>query len=250
MEDGGWPGFSIFHLQSSILAAIHRCLDFLQRGGLRRIQRQRLRRQNVLAGIRIALGNLRGDFDQTAVFEFADGGGGGFGQFDQFRQRQFAPFLDDVPDFLLAFGQFRKFAAHRQRADKQAFAPAGFFLAHGFGQNGFQRDFRRAAVIIGNPAREFQDLRRDERLRADDFENGFEIGVCRFLGERGDAAQNFSRAERHLHAAAHLDLPRQSGRNQIIELLAERDFEADAGNHSSGRELKSRMGQSESESIM
>jgi hypothetical protein len=146
-------------------------------------------------------------------------------------QRHFAPFLDDVPDFLLALGQLRKFAAHRQRADKQPFAPAGFLLAHGFGQDGFQRGFRRAAIVLGNPAREFQDLRRDERLRADDFENGFEIGVRRFLGERGDAAENFARAERHLHAAAHLDLPRQSGRNQIIELLAERDFKADAGDH-------------------
>ena len=185
----------------------------------------------MFARVGIALGNLRGDFDQAAVFEFADGGGGGFGQFDQFRQRQFAPFLDDVPDFLLAFGQFRKFAAHRQRADKQSLAPAGFLLAHGFGQNGFQRDFRRAAVVIGNPARELQDLRRDERLRADDFENGFEIGVRRFLGERGDAAENLARAERHLHAAADLDLSGQSGRNQIIKFLAQRDFKADAGNH-------------------
>ena len=66
---------------------------------------------------------------------------------------------------------------------------------------------------------------------ADDFENWFEIGMHGFFGEGGDTAQNFSRAEWHLHAAADLDLSRQSGRNQIIELLAERDFEADAGNH-------------------
>ena len=118
-----------------------------------------------------------------------------------------------------------------QCADKQSLAPAGFLLAHGFGQNGFQRGFRRATVVIGNPAREFQDLRRDERLGADDFQNGFEIGMCGFLGEGGDATQNFSRAEWHLYAAADLDLSGQSGRNQIIELLAERDFEADAGNH-------------------
>ena len=56
---------------------------------LRRIQRQRLRRQNVFAGVGIALGNLRGDFDQAAVFQFADGGGGGLGQFEQFRATAF-----------------------------------------------------------------------------------------------------------------------------------------------------------------
>ena len=185
----------------------------------------------MLAGIRIAFGNFGSDLNQTAVFKFSDGGGAGFSEFDQFRQRQLAPFLDDVPNFLLAFGQLRKFAAHRQRADKQAFAPAGFLLAHGFGQDGFQCDFRRAAIVLGNPAREFQDFRRDERLHTDDFENGFEIGVGRFFGKRGDATQNFSRAEGHLHTAAHLDLPGQSGRNQIIELLAEGDFKADTGDH-------------------
>jgi hypothetical protein len=180
---------------------IHGRLDFLQCGGLCRIQSQRLRRQDVFAGIRIAFGNLRGNLNQAAILEFADGGGGGFGQLDQFLQRQLAPLLDDVPNFLLALGQLRKFAAHRQRADKQPLAPAGFLLAHGFGQNAFECDFRRAAVVLGNPARKFQDFRRDERLRADNFQNWFEIGVCRFFGERGDATQNFSRAEWHLHAA-------------------------------------------------
>ena len=128
-------------------------------------------------------------------------------------------------------GSFGNSPLDRQRADEQLLAPAGFFLAHGFGQDGFQRDFRRAAVIFGNPAREFQHLRRDERLRADDLENRLEIGVRGFLGQRGDDAENLARAERHLHAAADVDLSGQSGRNQIIELLAERDFEADAGDH-------------------
>ncbi len=173
MENGGWFGLSIVRLQSSTLAAIHSRLDFLQRGGLRRIQRQRLRRQDVFAGVRIAFGNLRGNLNQAAILKFADGGGGGFGQFDQFLQRQLVPLLDDVPDFLLTLGQLRKFATHRQRADKQPLAPAGFLLAHGFGQDGFQRGFRRAAVVLGNPARKFQDLRRDERLCADNFQNRF-----------------------------------------------------------------------------
>ena len=57
------------------------------------------------------------------------------------------------------------------------------------------------------------------------------MGVRGFFGEGGDATKNFSRAERHLHTAADLDLSGQSGRNQIIELLAEGDFETDAGDH-------------------
>ena len=195
--DGGfqnWTGFGcrtgvgrdarLHPRDAGATTAIHCRRDFFQRGGLRRIQRQRLRRQNVFAGIGIALGNLRGDFHQAAVFEFADGRGGRLGQFDQFLQRQFAPFLDDVPDFLLAFRQFGKFAGHRQRADKKPFAPAGFLLAHGLGQNGFQRDFRRAAVIVRNPAREFQNLRRHESRaagRAGDPQNGFKIGAPRIL---------------------------------------------------------------------
>jgi len=185
----------------------------------------------MLTAIRIAFRNLRGDFDEAAIFKFADGGGGRFGELDQFLQRQLASFLDDVPNFLLAFWQFGKFATDRQRADKKPFAPAGFFLAHGFRQNGFQCDFRRAAVIIRNPTREFQNFRRDERLHTDDFENRFEFCMCGFFGERGHTAENFSRAEWHLHAAADFNLSGQSGRNQIIEFLAERDFKTDTGNH-------------------
>ena len=68
-------------------------------------------------------------------------------------------------------------------------------------------------------------------MRADDFEDGFEIGVAGFFGHGGDDAENFPRAERHLHAAADIHLPRQRRRNRIIELLAQRDFQTDAGDH-------------------
>ena len=181
---------------------------------MRRIQHDGLRRQNGFARIRIALGNFRSDFNQAAIFQFANGGGSRFGKFEQFGQQNFAPFFDDVPNVLLAFRQFRKFTAQRQRADEQLFFPAFLFLAHGFGQNAFQRGLRRAAIIFANPAREFQNFRRHQSLRADDFENGFEFGVRRFLGERGDTSENFPRAERHLHAAADFDLPGQFRRNR------------------------------------
>ena len=109
----------------------------------------------MLAGIRIAFGNLGSDLNQAAVFEFADGGGGGFGEFDQFLQRQLAPLLDDVPDFLLSLGQLRKFAGRWQRADKQAFAPAGFLLAHGFRQNA---EAREKEIIEGSKNSNISDL--------------------------------------------------------------------------------------------
>ena len=104
---------------------------------MRRIQRERLRRQNGFARIRIAFGNFRGDFNQAAVFELANGCGGGFGEFEQFGQQNFAPFFDDVPDILLAFRQFWKFTAQRQRADEQPFSPAAFSLRTASGRTLF-----------------------------------------------------------------------------------------------------------------
>jgi len=35
----------------------------------------------MFAGVGVAFGDLGGDFDEAAVFEAADGGGGGFGKF-------------------------------------------------------------------------------------------------------------------------------------------------------------------------
>ena len=48
---------------------------------------------------------------------------------------------------------------------------------------------------------------------------------------RGDDAENFARAERHLHAAADINLPGQLRRNRIIKFLPQRDFQTDAGDH-------------------
>ena len=221
---------SAFCLLPSAFARIHCLHDFCQRRFLGRIQRQWLGWQDLFAGIGIAFGNLRGNLNQTAVLQFADGGGGGFARFKQFLQRQFTAFLDNIPDACCRFGSFGN-SPPRQCPDKQPFAPASLLLAHGLGQDAFEGGLRRATVIIPNPARQLQDFRRDERLRADDFENGFEPGMGGFLGQRGDHAQNFPRPERNLHPAANVNLVRQAGRNQIIELLAKRDFKADAGNH-------------------
>jgi hypothetical protein len=84
--------------------------------------------------------------------------------------------------------------------------------------------------ILG-AAGELEDFGGDQRLRADDFEDGLEPGVRRFLGQTGHAPQYFARAERDLHPAADIDLVRQLWRNEVIELLAEGDFQADVRNH-------------------
>jgi len=174
---------------------------------------------------------LRRDFHQGGIFEFSHRRRRGFGQREQFRQRNFAPLLDNVPHVLLSLGQFWKFTTDGERADEQPFAPARVFLAHRFGQNTFQRDLRCAAIILANPARELQNFRRHQSLRADDFENGLEIKMAGFFRERGDHAENFPRAERHLHPAAHINLSRQFRRNGIIKFLPQRDFQTDAGDH-------------------
>src|SRR5688572_1011927 len=80
--------------------------NLFQRGGLLVIQRQRLRGEDVLPGIRIALGDLFADHYQPFIFEAAHGFGGGAGKLEQFLQGHLAPFLDDVPDFLLTLGEF------------------------------------------------------------------------------------------------------------------------------------------------
>ena len=161
----------------------------------------------------------------------ADGGAGRFREFEQFLQRQFAAFLDEVPDFALTFGQFGKLARWRQHANKQPLAPAGLFLAHSLGQDALERNLRRAAIIFANPSRQFQDFGRDQRLRAEDLDDGLEPRVGGFLGDGRDAAQHLARSERHLHAAAHVHLVRQFRRNQVVKLLAEREFQGDTGNH-------------------
>ena len=119
---------------------VQRCFDFLQCHGLFRVQRQRLGGQDMLARVRVALGDSRPNADQPPVFKLPRGFGGGPGQFQQLAQRHLAPFLDDVPDFLLAARQFGQFAVQGQRADDQSFPPARFLLAHGFRQHALQGD--------------------------------------------------------------------------------------------------------------
>ena len=213
------------------LAGIHRCLDCGERSSLCRVERQGLRGENMLEGIGVALGDLGGDGDQAAVFQAADRSRRSLRQRQQFSQRQLAPFFEDAPHFLLPLRQLGQFAGRRQGPDMQPLAPVGLLVADGSGQDAFQRRLRRATVVIADPPGQLQNLGRHQRLRADDLQDGLEARVRRLFGQPGHAAQHLARSERDLDAAADLDLVRELGRNEVIELLAEGDFQRNAGNH-------------------
>ena len=214
-----------------LLHSVHVRQDRCQRFRLGGIQGERLARQDMFAGVGVALGDFRGDRDQALVFQAPEGGCRGLGQGEQFLERQFAPFLQDAPDLLLSFCKLRRFARQRQDTHVKPFTPPGFLVAHGFGEDAFQGGLRRAAVVVADPAGKLEDFGRNERLRADDLEDRLQCRVGGLLGQPGYAAQHLARAERNLDAAADLDLTGQLRRDEVIELLAERQFQGDAGDH-------------------
>src|ERR1039458_5844316 len=110
-------------------------------------------------------------------------------------------------------------------------APVRLLVADSFGQHAFQGRLRRAAVVLADPAGELKDFGCDERLRANDFEDGLKGRVLRFLSQASYAPEHLARAERDLHSAAEVNFVRELGRNIVIELLAECDFKGNAGNH-------------------
>src|ERR1035437_5673045 len=116
------------------------------------------------------------------------------------------------------------------RTNSRSRQPASSFRTAS-GKTDFNAVSGAAAIVLADPPRELQNFRRHQGLRADDFENGFEIRVAGFLGDGGDDAENFPRAERNLHAAADIHLSGQFGRNGIIKFLAQRNFETDASDH-------------------
>ena len=187
---------------------------------LRRIERQRLRRQNVLACIRVALGNLGGDGDPPFILQSSNRPRRRLSQFEQFMQRQLAPFFDDVPDLLLPFSEPGQLPLEGERAHEEPLAPAGLFVADGVGQDALEGDFRRATIILADPAGEFENFRRHQRLLADDFQDRLQIGVRRFLRQRRHTTHHFARPEWNLDAAPHIHLLRQVRRDGVIELFA------------------------------
>ena len=179
----------------------------------------------------IALGNLRREEDQAFVLQAANGFRRGPGKADELQERQFAPLLDDVPHFKLALGELGEVAGARGDPDMQALAPAGVFSAHRLRQHALEGDLRRAAIVVSDPARQRQHLGRHQRRRADDPDDGPELGEGGFLSQRGDDAKDLPSAKGHLDARPHVHLPEQFRRDGVIKLFPERDFQGDAGNH-------------------
>src|SRR5947209_17845512 len=107
----------------------------------------------------------------------------------------------------------------------QPLSPAGFLLAHGLGQDAFESDLRRAAIVVGNPAGQFQDLGGHEGLCSDDSKNGLELCMCRLLGQTSYTAHYLSPTKGHLNAAANADLRDEIGRDGIIKFLSQGDLE-------------------------
>ncbi len=70
-----------------------------------------------------------------------------------------------------------------------------------------------------------------ERLAAHHFQDGAEVRVRGFLGQGSDTAHDLARTERDLDPRAHFNLRGHLGRNEVIKLFAERNFQSDACYH-------------------
>ena len=206
-------------------------INRLQRHRLFGVERQRLGGHDFLIGIGIALGNLRGNFNQALVLELANGWRGCAGNLQQLLQRQRAGFLDHLIDLQLAFGQFPHAVIARQQPHVKPFSPAFLLLAHRIGQHTLEGGLRRAAIILGNPAGQFEHSRRHQRLRANDFGYGLKCVVIRLFSQTGHAPEHLSAAERHLHTRAHLHPAFQFRRDQVVKLPAQGDFQCDTRDH-------------------
>jgi len=139
----------------------HRFPQGGQRPGLRRVERQRLRWQNVLARVGIALRNFRGDPDQAPVFQPAHRPRRGLAQRQQFPQGQFAARPHDLPHLPLPARQLRRLS-RGGGAHLQPRAPVRLLAPHRHWQHAFQRGLRRAAIILADPPRQLQDPGRHQ----------------------------------------------------------------------------------------
>ena len=136
-----------------------------------------------------------------------------------------------MPDFELALGELRQIASARREADVQTLPPTGVLGAHGLRQHTLEGDLWRAAIVVGDPARQRQHLGRYQRRCADDLHDRPELREGGFLGQGGDDAEDLPPAKGHLDARPHVHLPEEFRRDGVIKLLAERDFQSDTGDH-------------------
>ena len=142
------------------------------------IQLELLAGEYLLLGVGIALLDLGLDRRQALVFEAADRVGGRAGQFQQVAKEQGASLFDDRQDFALPFGKggaLRPGGVRETPTKRLSFQPSCSFRT-GLGKNAFQSNLRCAAIILADPARELEDLGRDQRLAADGVQNRAQLG--------------------------------------------------------------------------
>ena len=125
------------------------------------VQLERLGREDDVARVRIALGDLRRDVEEPFVFQAAEGLAGGAGLPQQFLQRHLLPRPRYFQDCGLALAQGRGWIGAGKNAHEKLFAPPFLFLAHRLGQNRLEGDLRRRAIILAHPAGQFQNPGRD-----------------------------------------------------------------------------------------
>ena len=184
-----------------------------------------------------ASGDLRGSIE----LPMAVGLGGG-GQAHQLLQRQLPPLLDNVPKVSLPLGQLGQLAVHRQRPHEQPLAPALRLLANGGRQHRLHRHLGSAAVVVGDPADEPENRRRDQRLAADRLYDFAEVALRRRVEHLRHHAHHLARAERHLDPRAFVDAGLQLRRHEVIKLPADSDVQCHTGNHAMAGQLGPRHG--------
>ena len=173
--------------------------------------------------------------DQALVFQAVQGHGGGAGLAQQILHGQFFGRAGHVEDFQLALAQFGHGFRRGQGADEELFAPAFLFLAHRLRQDAFEGDFRRAAIVLGQPARQFQDFGGDVRLASDGFDDGAQVGMRRICQQGGHAAQHLALGEGHFDTGADFDDVRQFIGDEVIELFAQGQIKRHARNHADSK---------------
>ena len=186
-----------------------------------------------LVGVGIAFGNLRGDFHEAFVLQFANGLGSGAGELEQLLHRQRPVLLNHLIDFQLSFGQRLRAFSAGQQPHMQALAPTFLFLAHGIGQHTFQCGLRRAAIIFGNPSGQFQHLGGHQRLRPDDLGDRLEGLMVGLLRQSSHTPEHLPSTERHLHACAHLHPAFQIRRDEVVKLPAQGNLQCHTRDHAS-----------------
>ncbi len=210
---------------------IHRRQDGRQRPDLLRVQRQRLRRQNLLIRVGIALRHLGGDRHHPLVLQSPQCLPRRPRRRQQLLQRHLTLRPQQRQHFLLAPRQLGHLARRSRQSHHQSLTPARLLLPHRLGQDALQRNLRRTAVVIRNPPGQLQHPRRHERWRSHHPQDGPQVRMRRMLHQRRHAPRNLPRTKGNFHPRPHGHLGLQFRRNDIIELLPEGDFQRYASNH-------------------